>query len=412
MIDNGMGMSEEIVENLLLDNGKVPKHGSGVGLINVHTRIQLMYGKEYGLKIYSEPDEGTEVVIHIPAIPFSEENRKNWRNRLTGKEKHMTKRNKITFLIAEALLAVLAAYFFYSIFHGDVPPKKVAVIVENSGDKRWDSLLNGMKQAAKVQNLSLIICNTDEQESSEDEQEMIREQLENDVDAFIINPAPGQDTKQVLEQLQGTKPFVLITQDIYSYEADAASSFVTVKPDNYKMGQELAEQMLKNTSGLMNGKRIGVVAGNARTEESRNRVRGFCEVMEAGGGRIIWKYNQESKEDAGEILKAKEKVDYLAVLDPYILDEVGEKAENGFYSGAEIYGIGTSIKAFSLLDAGKIQCLIVPDLYEVGYESMNEIASKLKNSWYQMESHETEIQVVYKKDLFSEDIERFLYSYE
>ena len=178
------------------------------------------------------------------------------------------------------------------------------------------------------------------------------------------------------------------------------------------MGQELAEQMLKNTSGLMNGKRIGVVAGNARTEESKNRVRGFCEVMEAGGGRIIWKYNQESKEDAGEILKAKEKVDYLAVLDPYILDEVGEKAENGFYSGAEIYGIGTSIKAFSLLDAGKIQCLIVPDLYEVGYESMNEIASKLKNSWYQMESHETEIQVVYKKDLFSEDIERFLYSYE
>ena len=290
----------------------------------------------------------------------------------------MTKRNKITFLIAEALLAVLAAYFFYSIFHGDVPPKKVAVIVENSGDKRWDSLLNGMKQAAKVQNLSLIICNTDEQESSEDEQEMIREQLENDVDAFIINPAPGQDTKQVLEQLQGTKPFVLITQDIYSYEADAASSFVTVKPDNYKMGQELAEQMLKNTSGLMNGKRIGVVAGNARTEESKNRVRGFCEVMEAGGGRIIWKYNQESKEDAGEILKAKEKVDYLAVLDPYILDEVGEKAENGFYSGAEIYGIGTSIKAFSLLDAGKIQCLIVPDLYEVGYESMNEIAGKLK----------------------------------
>ena len=257
----------------------------------------------------------------------------------------MTKRNKITFLIAEALLAVLAAYFFYSIFHGDVPPKKVAVIVEFRRQE-MGQLLNGMKQAAKVQNLSLIICNTDEQESSEDEQEMIREQLENDVDAFIINPAPGQDTKQVLEQLQGTKPFVLITQDIYSYEADAASSFVTVKPDNYKMGQELAEQMLKNTSGLMNGKRIGVVAGNARTEESKNRVRGFCEVMEAGGGRIIWKYNQESKEDAGEILKAKEKVDYLAVLDPYILDEVGEKAENGSIAEQKFTGLGQVSKPF------------------------------------------------------------------
>lgn len=90
-------------------------------------------------------------------------------------------------------------------------------------------------------------------------------------------------------QLQGTKPFVLITQGIYSYEAGSRLSFVTVKPDNYKMGQELAEQMLKNTSGLMNGKRIGVVAGNARTEESRNRVRGFCEVRKPEVAGFIWK---------------------------------------------------------------------------------------------------------------------------
>ena len=32
-------------------------------------------GSEYGLKVYSEPDEGTKVVIHIPAIPYTEENR-------------------------------------------------------------------------------------------------------------------------------------------------------------------------------------------------------------------------------------------------------------------------------------------------------------------------------------------------
>ena len=34
-----------------------------------------MFGSEYGLKVYSEPDEGTKVVIHIPAIPYTEENR-------------------------------------------------------------------------------------------------------------------------------------------------------------------------------------------------------------------------------------------------------------------------------------------------------------------------------------------------
>ena len=73
--DNGMGMSEDVVRNILVDNNKVPKHGSGVGVINVHSRIKLMFGSEYGLKVYCEPDEGTKVVIHIPAIPYTEENR-------------------------------------------------------------------------------------------------------------------------------------------------------------------------------------------------------------------------------------------------------------------------------------------------------------------------------------------------
>ena len=72
--DNGMGMRKEVLENILKDNNKVPKHGSGVGVINVHSRIQLMFGEQYGLGIYSEPDEGTRVVIHIPAIPYTKEN--------------------------------------------------------------------------------------------------------------------------------------------------------------------------------------------------------------------------------------------------------------------------------------------------------------------------------------------------
>lgn len=68
--DNGMGMRKEVLENILTDNNKVPKHGSGVGVINVHSRIKLMFGEGYGLTVYSEPDEGTKVVIHIPAQPL------------------------------------------------------------------------------------------------------------------------------------------------------------------------------------------------------------------------------------------------------------------------------------------------------------------------------------------------------
>ncbi len=74
--DNGLGMPEEEAAKLLTDNEHVTKQGSGVGLMNVHERIQLRFGEQYGLIIETHPDEGMTVRIHIPYIPFTEENRK------------------------------------------------------------------------------------------------------------------------------------------------------------------------------------------------------------------------------------------------------------------------------------------------------------------------------------------------
>ncbi len=74
--DNGIGMSEEEVRCLLTDDNRIHKHGSGVGLVNVNNRIRIFFGDEYGLKIESEPDEGTTVFVCIPAIPYTEESRK------------------------------------------------------------------------------------------------------------------------------------------------------------------------------------------------------------------------------------------------------------------------------------------------------------------------------------------------
>lgn len=74
--DNGLGMSEEEAELVLTDSDRIHKHGSGVGLINVNNRIQMLFGKEYGLVVESEPDEGTTVSICIPAVPYTDENRR------------------------------------------------------------------------------------------------------------------------------------------------------------------------------------------------------------------------------------------------------------------------------------------------------------------------------------------------
>lgn len=74
--DNGMGMPEEEARLILTGERRSQKKGSGVGLVNVNRRIQVFFGKEYGLTVESEPDEGTRVSVRIPAVPYTEEGSK------------------------------------------------------------------------------------------------------------------------------------------------------------------------------------------------------------------------------------------------------------------------------------------------------------------------------------------------
>lgn len=67
--DNGLGMRPEVAASLLDENRPdVRTTGSGIGVRNVHQRIRLTFGPQYGLTILSEPDEGTTVRIRLPAL--------------------------------------------------------------------------------------------------------------------------------------------------------------------------------------------------------------------------------------------------------------------------------------------------------------------------------------------------------
>ncbi len=71
--DNGTGMPPEVVERLLDESQpQTRSSGSGIGVRNVHRRIRLTFGEQYGLEVFSEPDEGTTVRIRLPALTAEE----------------------------------------------------------------------------------------------------------------------------------------------------------------------------------------------------------------------------------------------------------------------------------------------------------------------------------------------------
>lgn len=67
--DNGVGMPEETLSALRfsLDNWNSGNSSGSIGIINVHQRLKLLFGREYGLIIESTVNSGTTVRMNLPA---------------------------------------------------------------------------------------------------------------------------------------------------------------------------------------------------------------------------------------------------------------------------------------------------------------------------------------------------------
>lgn len=63
--DNGVGMTEEQCKKVLQ---KEKSDSSGIGVKNVNDRLEIYFGRKYGISIESELDVGTVVTVRIPKI--------------------------------------------------------------------------------------------------------------------------------------------------------------------------------------------------------------------------------------------------------------------------------------------------------------------------------------------------------
>ncbi|WP_077310079.1 sensor histidine kinase [Terribacillus halophilus] len=68
--DNGDGMATD--DKQLPNTNRNRQLFSGIGVKNVHERIQLLYGTDYGVTITSKAGEGTTVKLRLPAIPMEQ----------------------------------------------------------------------------------------------------------------------------------------------------------------------------------------------------------------------------------------------------------------------------------------------------------------------------------------------------
>ncbi len=67
VIDDGVGMTDELIERVLHRPQKNKKN-MDFGIYNVNSRLKLLYGEKFGLTIESRVGEYTKVIVRLPAI--------------------------------------------------------------------------------------------------------------------------------------------------------------------------------------------------------------------------------------------------------------------------------------------------------------------------------------------------------
>lgn len=327
----------------------------------------------------------------------------------------MKKKHLSPFIIAEAELALAVIITMLSLSQSRQTKKmrKVAVIIENSGDDDWNSLRYGIRQAVLEKNITPVIMNTADIPDAAEQDRLIDEALAGGAEAVIVKPAPGINTKSMLEGYAMRIPVMLIESDSLAenpMEQSGPDLIPVVEPDQQALGAALADAVLEDYDGSLNGRKLGIIEDTPDTSRAKLRRQGFIEALAGQDYNVAFDLTVTDPQWITDHIKHQSDVDIIVCLNAKGLEAAGQAAKNGAVGSALVYGIANSERAAFYLDQNAVQCLVVPDEMSVGYESMQEMAARLQNPFHELKSTTTEFTVVRRDTMFSEQNQFLLFS--
>lgn len=303
------------------------------------------------------------------------------------------------FIFIEAVLGTMVLFLAFLMLREKNVDKsyQISVIVENADDTQWSAFKYGLKMAAEDKGAEMVMVSTGASLSQEEEKKLIEEEIKNGADGVIVQPVSGEDTQQMLKEV-GNKAEIMLVDDILS----GIEKFPVIQPDAYEMGKALAEELLKDYGGNLEGKTLGILTGEEGLKSSAEKEKGFTETLQNTGAEILWSDTQ--------ITENMPEADFVVALDDNSLRAAGERAAANNLHGAIVYGIGNSTQFVYYLDMGIAECLVIPDTFNVGYQSLTELVNKLEKAFYEYENQEISYTVMRKENMFSKENQEVIFT--
>lgn len=319
------------------------------------------------------------------------------------------KSGRKTFIRTEIFLGILVLISIGFIIYNRTLDRteRIAVIVPDIDGGQRTAFQYGLKAAAQEFDVNIVLINKENLETMDDEVEAVAKEIEKGVDGIILQPITNSGEESRIKQVIGKAPIMIVGD---SFVKDGSSIFQTIEPDHYQMGVDLAKKLLEDYNGNLSGKTIGIYSQKSDSTALCKREEGVIDTLKESGAEILWSVSKEDASKEVVNLQTQRKVNIVIALDNDSLVEAGESAVQNDLYGALIYGIGNSAEAIYYLDSRWVECVIVPDEFDAGNQSVAELVRRLRKRYYTMQNHEVAYTVLTRENLFLKENQNLLFT--
>lgn len=319
---------------------------------------------------------------------------------------------------ATALLAL--TFFLIAVLFGcaksadfDNKNNNIAIITKGSDSNFWNDMKNGAMSAANEYNVNITFEGPENEEDYKTQNKMIENAISSNVGVIILSAIDFEKNAAATQKAidNGIK---VITVDS---DVDVNGKELFIGTNNNEAGKKAAKQIVDLCKG-QKSINIGIVNYGANTENGKERLKGFSDYIdEIDNAKIVDTVNIESNKEsatagAEELLKNHEQINVLIGFNEWSTLGVAYAIKE-LNLNDKVFGIGfdSNVNCVNMLESREIDTLIVQNPFSMGYTSVSKASEILSGKKPQTNTIETDTYVVTRKNMFSPDIQKILFSF-
>ena len=316
---------------------------------------------------------------------------------------------KIVFIVLLILLLISSLLLLKESESKKIIVYDVAVITRGRNSDIWTRMKAGMEQASSEMNINLRFIYLLEENSVTEQKDILEREMNRGTDAIIISPADYTELSTLIENINKKIPIVLFESKI-----DTKQAIPYISCDNYKLGKNLGEELIKNGNTRSN---IAVVKSDVSYSSIEERYVGFIEEISSSKNsyELIEMPLDDSKlYNQIKVLMEEDKFDVIVAFDTNALEAIG-KAKKYVLNNSEIknnnidlYGTGCTSTIISLIEENIIKSISMQNEFNVGYLSVKDAVLKIQGKKIE-KTVDIISTVINRKNMYSKENQKMLF---